>query len=312
MFSRFFVLIALLSVHGRASEGEEREWTSQDGKSFQGRYEHSTEETVSVRRSDGRTFAIPLERLSVEDQEFVQRRQAEEQRAIGLENGPFAEFFGGEWQQLSPDRFGFPVQLFGSPKLRRMKEPFPVFLHLHGAAARANSVETGKVEIAAQRLARDEQYEETPCLIVVPTCPPDTSWGDQVTRLEGLLDELVASLPVDRSRIYLSGYSMGARGVGALLESRPTFYAGAMFADGEAKMAWVDSVDTPLWLWFSGERDLEGAQAVAKAYETAGKKVHFEGFPEYTHNQIHWKLAHSEEVFDWMFSQVRGAAEKLR
>ena len=100
---------------------------------------------------------------------------------------------------------------------------------------------------------------------------------------------------------------MGARGIGSLLKSRPKFYAAAMFADGDANHEWVENVDTALWLWFSGERDLKKAEAVAKAYNDAGKKAHFEGYPEFTHNQIHWKLAHDEEVFPWMFEQRRGS-----
>lgn len=248
---------------------------------------------------------IPIERFSQGDRDYVTAHLENQNRTSGLESGVFAERIKGEWVKVGKEEFGLPFQLYGTKQLKRMKQGFPLFIHLHGASARADDVTVGKVEIAAKRLSRDEQYSETPCLIVVPTCPPDTYWGDHVKSLEAIVDGLAKALPIDGNRIYLSGYSMGARGIGAMLDSRPQFYAAAMFADGDTKHEWVDKVDSALWLWFSKDRDMAKAEAVAKAYSGAGKKAHFEGFDELTHNQIHWKLAHDEEVFPWIFSQVR-------
>lgn len=300
----FFVLLTFTSS-ALAADSAVRTWTAADGRTLEGSFVSSTEEAVTIRRSDGRRFDLPLAGLSEKDQDWVMQHLADQLRSKGLEEGPFADRITGEWVKVPADEHGILFQIYGTAKLKRLKEPFPLFVHLHGAGARADDVEVGKVEIAAKRLAREEQYDETPCLIVVPTCPPDTGWGDHVKALEGLIDSLVSALPIDRNCIYLSGYSMGARGIGSLLKSRPKFYAAAMFADGDADQAWVEKVDTALWLWFSGERDLKKAEAVAKAYNDAGKKAHFEGYPEFTHNQIHWKLAHDEEVFPWMFEQRR-------
>ena len=284
-----------------------RTWTSSDGRTLEAGFVSATDSAVTVRRSDGRRFDLPLAQISEADQAWVKQYFADQERARGFEEGVFAERITGEWVKVPASESGLLYQIYGTAKLKRSMEPVPLFIHLHGAGARADDVEVGKVEIAAERLAREEQYDKTPCLIIVPTCPPDSGWGEQVGKLEGLIDTLVSSLPIDRNRIYLSGYSMGARGIGSLLKSRPNFYAAAMFADGEADHAWVETVDTALWLWFSGERDLAKAEAVAKAYTAAGKVAHFEGFPEFTHNQIHWKLANDEEVFPWMFEQRRSA-----
>jgi len=285
---------------------EARTWTSTEGQSFEGAMQEATGTTVTVRRSDGKTFDVPLAKLSAEDQDFVKLQLADELRSKGLENGPFADKVTGEWVKVPVEEHGLLFQVYGDDsKLKRLKEPFPLFVHLHGAASRGTEVETGKVEIAAQRLASSEIYEDHPCLIVVPTCPPDTYWGDHAEKLELLIDALTNALPIDRSRIYLSGYSMGARGIDTLIERRPDFYAAALFADGEANSKWVDSTDTALWLTFSGERDLAGAKAIADAYSAAGKTAHFEGFPDHTHNQIHWTLAKTEGVYDWCFEQKR-------
>ncbi len=291
-----------------AEEGKTRTWTAADGRTLEAELLSATPEAVTVRRTDGQRFDLPLSGLSEADQAWVKQRLADQARSKGLEEGPFADKITGEWVKVPAEEYGLVFQLYGTRELSRLDEPFPLFVHLHGAGGRAADVEAGKVEITAQRLAREEQYDETPCLIAVPLCPPDTFWGAHVEKLEKIIDTLVDSLPIDRDRIYLSGYSMGSRGIGSLLESRPKFYAAAMFADGEAKPEWVEKVDAALWFWYSGERDLAGAEAVAKAYVAAGKTAHFEGYPDFTHNQISWQLAHDEEVFPWMFAQRRKAA----
>ena len=296
--------LSLISI-SLAESPATRTWTSSTGQSFEGALITASEDTVSVRRSDGKTFDVPLTKLSEADQTYVRQHLTDQSRAEGLSEGPFADKITGEWVKVPKDEEGLVYQIFGTSKLKRLKEPFPLFIHLHGAGARADDVETGKVEIAPQRLSNEELYDDFPCLIVVPLCPPDTFWGDHTAKLEKLIDTLTNSLPIDRKRIYLSGYSMGARGIGSLIESRPSFYAAALFADGEAKESWVDTVDTALWFTFSGERDLAGAEKVANAYTSAGKTAHFEGFPDHTHNQIHWTLAKTEGVYEWCFSQVR-------
>lgn len=85
----------------------------------------------------------------------------------------------------------------------------------------------------------------------------------------------------------------------------PSFTLPRSLLDGEANTKWPEITDTPLWLVYSGDRDLKKAEEVAKAYQAVGKVTRFTGYPEATHNQIHWKLAKGEKVFPWMFEQSR-------
>lgn len=309
MKHHLFAVLLLLAPLLSFSETE-RTWTSTSGKTFSGTLNSATKDSANVRRSDGRSFDIPLASLSEADKKYIAQFLTDQNRATGLTEGPFADRIDGEWIKVPREEHGILFQMYGTSKLKRLKEPFPLFVHLHGAGARAMDVEAGKVEIAPQQLASEEFYDDFPCLIVVPLCPPDTFWGDHTAGLEKLIDTLCNSLPVDRNRIYLSGYSMGARGIGSLIDSRPHHYAAALFADGEAKMSWVETTDTALWFTFSGERDLEGAKKVADAYSAAGKIAKFDGYPDHTHNQIHWTLAKTEGVYEWCFSQVRSANQE--
>ena len=84
------------------------------------------------------------------------------------------------------------------------------------------------------------------------------SWqkDEVLTKLEALIDDLVNSLPIDRSRIYLSGYSMGGQGVGKLIERRPTLYAAALFAEGGPKDSWVGKTKAAMWSYYSNTNEL--------------------------------------------------------
>lgn len=306
MTTRTLLLIITLFLNSVFAQSENRTWKSADGRSFEGVLQGISDQGVTIRRTDGRRFTIPMSTLSDADQAFLQSVMEDQERIKGFKEGTYADAIQGEWVKFPKEHLGLVFQLYGTEKLKRQDEMVPLFVHLHGAGARAEDVETGKVEIAAQRLVKSDLYEKEPCLVLVPLCPPDVFWGQQVQGLEAIIDDLVKNLPIDKDRIYLSGYSMGARGIGSLMESRPDHYAAAMFADGEAKPEWAESVNTALWLWFSGERDMAKAEATAAAFQKAEKLAHYEGFPELTHNQIHWKLAHDEEVFGWMFERRRG------
>lgn len=292
-----------ISISG--AEESLRKWTSTDGRSFQGKFISATETEVQISKA-GRAVTVPMTILSDEDREFVKGKLGElKLQSRSFETSPVAELLKGEWVKVPKEKYGLTIQVYGTKRLTRSKESVPLFIHLHGAGARADDVEAGKVEIAPQELTKENYYKKNPSLLIVPLCPPDTSWGDHVSKLEAMIDELVKTTPIDPKRIYISGYSMGARGCDSLIKSRPKFYAAALFADGDANRNWIGMTDTALWLVYSGERDLKKAEEVAKAYRESGEVAEFKGFPEATHNQIHWKLAKDDEVFPWMFQQVR-------
>lgn len=301
----FLLFLTFLLVSFAPAEESKRKWTATDGRSFDGKFISATDAEVKINKN-GRTVTVPITMLSEEDQAYVKKQLAAANLASrDFETSPFADMVKGEWVKVPKETYGLTFQVYGTKKMTRSKEPVPLFIHLHGAGARADDVGAGKVEIAPQLLAKEDNYKKNPSLLIVPLCPPDTAWGNHVDKIEAFIDELIKTAPIDPKRIYISGYSMGARGCDSLIKSRPKFYAAALFADGDANRKWVETTDTALWLVYSGERDLKKAEEVAKAYQDAGKTAVFKGFPEKTHNQIHWILAKDEKVFPWMFEQVR-------
>lgn len=308
--------LALLAVGGAQGQiGEVRTWTSTDGRALEGKLLEANPEGIVVERN-GRRLPIAFKLLSGDDQAFVtdlvEQLEAEsalseqdKERSQGFEEGPYAEAVKGEWVLGDQEKHGMVHQLFIGKEVKRRKAGpvVPLFVHLHGASARADSVKVGKVEIAAQTITAPDWYGDHPCVVLVPTCPPDPmTWtkNEVLSNLEALIDDLVAQLPIDRKRIYLSGYSMGGQGIGKLIERRPELYAAALFADGGPKESWVGKTKTPMWSYYSGERDSSNVETLQTEFKGEGIEFKATILPDATHNQIHWKLAKDEKVWEWL------------
>ena len=298
--------------------GETRKWTSADGRPLEGKLVELSAEQIVVEKN-GRNVKVPVRLLSDEDQKLVaellvKQKAAEDLaeidagRSEGFEEGPYADAVKGEWVLGDEAKHGIVHQLFIGKEVKRKKAgpTVPLFVNLHGAGARADSVQPGKVEIAPETITKSEWYEDHPCVVLVPTCPPEPmTWNKEeiLTKLEALIDDLVKSLPIDRERIYLCGYSMGGQGIGKLIERRPTFYAGAVFADGGPKDSWVGKTKTPMWSYYSGDRDSSNVASLQEKFKEDEVEFRATILPDAEHNGIHWKLAKDPKVWEWLFEQ---------
>ena len=303
------VLGCIIGTELTAQVGQTREWTSSDGRKITAELVSVSEDQIVVRRQ-GKALTIKLELLAEEDQAFartlLEKNEESDLRSQGFKEGKYADAVKGEWIKFPATESNLLFQLYLGKEVTKKKAggEVPLFIHLHGASARADDVKVGKVEIAPETVVAEDFYGDHPCVVCVPTCPPEPeTWGKQTAKLEALVDDLVANLPIDRSRIYLSGYSQGAQGIGKMLESRPDFYAGAIFADGGPSENWVGKVKTPLWSYYSPERDSTNAETLQEGFKADGVEYRFTRVKDSVHNSIHWKLAKSPEVFTWLYEQ---------
>ena len=68
-----------------------------------------------------------------------------------------------------------------------------------------------------------DQDPNFPFIAISPQCPTESRWINQVDILKNLLDHVQATHPVDSSRIYLTGLSMGGQGAWWLVAVYPDF-----------------------------------------------------------------------------------------
>ena len=226
-------------------------------------------------------------------------------------------YTGGPYQDEA-----FKYRLLKPEPLEADKK-YPVLLFLHGAGERGSDNRLQLLYLPEQ-MSQPEYRQKFPCFLIAPQCRPEQMWinanwgdekstmftepSDQMNVATGILDHVLKTYPVDSSRIYLTGLSMGGYGSWDLATRRPDQFAAVAPICGGGDEAHADKlVDIPIWA-FHGDEDeavpVERTRTMIAAIKKAG------GEPKYTelkgvgHNS--WTPAYTDPdgLLPWMFEQV--------
>ena len=190
------------------------------------------------------------------------------------------------------------------------QQEWPLLIYLHGAIDAINIDVVRKQGLFAVL----EDKKDLPFIIISPRVLGGYEfWGEQesIAALDRLLAEIENKLPIDASRIYLTGASAGGYG---------TWEIGLRYPDRFAALApvmgyygWPFSVpenicdlqDVPVWA-FHGAKDeklpLEVEQQIVDALQDCGGNVEFTVFPDGGHD-IDEEVYAGQELYDWLLSQ---------
>ena len=117
--------------------------------------------------------------------------------------------------------------VFGFDQSSASSERLPLVIYLHGSGGRGDDIR--KVKGQAQAIVLGVKKSSAgPCLVVAPQCGKGTEskHGIWTTNdLDKLLSHLKQTLPIDESRIYLTGNSMGGYGTWLWASHRPQNFA---------------------------------------------------------------------------------------
>ena len=285
-----------------------RTWTNKAGTKIEADYVSSDGKNVTIRKAGvARPFTVPLSSLSEADIAFVAEQRAREtkEKATSGNGSRFGELLKEKWQRA--DHGGLPYQIFG-PRQLKAGESYPIVLFLHGAGERGSD---GEKQLAngVEAFAEKRSFRKNPCIIIAPQCPPGQGWnGEPLNTVLDLIDQLVADLPIDEDRIYVTGLSMGGSGTWSALRARPEFFAAALPVCGGGN---PDSAGryhkVPIWV-FHGDADtivsVEKSRAMVKALRDAGGEPKYDELRGVGHNA--WDTAYGErKVIEWLFEQRR-------
>lgn len=131
-------------------------------------------------------------------------------------------------------------------------EKVPLVLYLHGADAVGsdNDSQLSMHDIGTM-FARESWQKRNPCIIVAPQYDQGEYWSDLgiATAIHSLLDQLIQQKNIDRSRIYIYGYSAGGVGTMSLLGMYPSMFAAALPICGATGRKYLETLATkPMWL----------------------------------------------------------------
>lgn len=201
---------------------------------------------------------------------------------------------------------------------------FPLVIFLHGAGERGADNEMHIKHIAAV-LGGPESRMKYPCYVVAPQCPKEIMWaahnrqGDRLvmkpgpTRPMALLIELIAEIekefPIDRTRIYVTGLSMGGYGTWDLLARFPHRFAAAVPICGGGDPQTASSFKhVPIWAFHGAlDRVVSARQSriMINALREAGATPGHTEYPDVGHDS--WSLAYGDPyLLSWMFGKQLG------
>jgi predicted peptidase len=203
-------------------------------------------------------------------------------------------------------------------------EKVPLILILHGAGERG-SENLNQLRHGVPALLAYLKKKSIPAIVIVPQCPVGMQWvnvpwgGDAHTMpstpsqplqaVRALLAQTLTGLPVDQSRIYISGISMGGFGTWDYLQREPElFAAGIPICGGGDTAEAAKLISTPIWA-FHGDQDTtvktQRSRDMAQAIKQAGGSlIKYTEYPGVGHNS--WTQTYAnDEALDWLFAQKK-------
>lgn len=236
---------------------------------------------------------------------------------IALAQAPFVE-----------GRTEIPYLLL-KPETVEAGKKYPLILFLHGAGERGDDNRL-QMKHFPEKMVTPERRAKYPCFLLAPQCPKEASWGgalwrqgksDPLTTPQGApargaveaLRKVVREEPVDTTRIYLTGLSMGGYGSWDLAVRHPDWFAAvAPICGGGSTDRAARLVGLPVWNWH-GDKDqavpVDQSRKMIQAIKDAGGEARYTELPGVGHDS--WVQAYGPEgMLDWLFEQKRDS-EKM-
>jgi predicted peptidase len=207
------------------------------------------------------------------------------------------------------------------PKNYDKRKKYPLVLTFHNSTRIGNDNEA-QLEPLARIWLREEIYNQYNCIVIAPQFSVRSS--NYVTNENGVLAskpsedvnlvlELIKSVEqqyqnIDKNRIFLVGYSMGASTAQNILTLAPKLFTGIVTIAAVPDLSNLKSFkDKNIWL-IHGKKDTEnpysGSVELYKKIKD-NKRVIFTTYSSLDHNNINIPFLLSDEIPKWLFNQRR-------
>ncbi len=239
------------------------------------------------------------------------------------------------WGQPSQEHFGTTPRAYtnaaGKVLRYRWAEPakvepgktYPLVVLFHGAGERGSD-NVSQLKWGAGPILRYMAEKGIEGYFIAGQVPDgqqwvNTPWAAAAHRMDkepseamalalALVDQTCATLPIDRSRVYATGVSMGGYGTWDAIQRRPDLFAAAMpiCGGGDAHLVWKIR-ETPIWAWHGSADDVvpvSRSRDMVSALWAVDGNVRYTEVPGCGHAS--WIPAYdSKEALGWLFSQKR-------
>lgn len=189
-------------------------------------------------------------------------------------------------------------------------EQYPVLVFLHGSGERGDDI--AKVAIhGPPRLIREGH--DFPFIIISPQLPEGALWENG--KLDETLKHALAGLKADKSKIYLTGLSLGGMGTFAWASAHPQLFAAIAPVCGMANPMDANILkEVPIWAFHGAKDDVvppQGSSFIINSIkDLGGSKAKITIYPDANHDS--WTATYdNKELYSWMLSNTNpnGAKE---
>ena len=202
---------------------------------------------------------------------------------------------------------------------------YPLLLFLHGAGERGKDNEK-QLAWGSKLFITEENRKNFPAIVVFPQCPEESFWAvmktDQtkqppertfdytvepnwpLTAANELVKKISKEEGVDKSRIYISGLSMGGMGTFESVYRYPDVYAAALPICGGGDVNHYDKrvAKVPFWVFHGAADavvDVKLSQEMVEKLKSLKAEVRYSEYPGVNHDS--WKNAFAEpDYLSWM------------
>ncbi|MEZ6072023.1 MAG: phospholipase [Pirellulales bacterium] len=234
------------------------------------------------------------------------------------------DFTGGQYRDET-----FDYQLL-TPLRVEPGERYPLVLFLHGLGERGRDNRL-QLMYLPEWMSRDEWRRRFPCYLLAPQCPPDGMWVEPLSpnapikwnrgaddrplapaplaMVEAILDDACRTLPIDSSRVYLTGLSMGGYGTWLLAVRQAERFAAVAPVCGGGDVHYAARLaGAPLWAVHGADDGVVPpvrSREMIEAIRAAGGEPRYTELAGVGHDS--WTAAYSDQVglLEWLFAQRR-------
>ncbi|MBX3407688.1 MAG: alpha/beta fold hydrolase [Phycisphaeraceae bacterium] len=210
---------------------------------------------------------------------------------------PYTHHRGDLWRPFFIDDQPAPMRLFCPENREPPAAGWPLVIALHGAGGNEHMF------FAAYGVGRIKQLAEQHGFVVA--CPQNSPFSAQASIFDALVESIALDYPIDRSRIYLVGHSMGAAVAMAWSKGRHEKIAASALIAGAGRLSPRDTL--PPTLVIAPELDgLIAAKSIidnAERAAAAGVKVEVREIKDYGHTLVVGHVL--PEVIEWLLNHTR-------
>jgi predicted peptidase len=192
------------------------------------------------------------------------------------------------------------------PPMLEKGQTYPLIVFLHGAGERGEEINLVTVHGPMKYAKKGGKID---AFILSPQCPKGVYWDTET--LYHLILDILKNEAIDKSRVYLTGLSMGGWGTWKLSMEHPELFAAIAPVCGPVDFAFrhsaVNLKGMPIWI-FHGAKDnvvpLEHSKRMMEYLKYQGITPKITVYPEANHDS--WTATYDNPaVYEWLFEHKR-------